>query len=391
MLRTNCITCGSNSLKEIINLGMHPFADTFIPADRFDTPDKVYPLVLDLCPCGQIQTRYATSADDRYGEFDYSYTSSNSSTAMRHWDLFAKQIKDKTDCNIVLEIGSNDGYLSLQFRKLGCHAVGVDASKAMVRLAIQNGQPTTHALFGEAFAEEWVGPKPDLVVANNVLNHADSLLDFAKGIKKILSHKGTFVFELPYWVCGIIDYKFDQIYHEHVSYLTVTHAANLFSLVDMVVTDVELVDYHGGSIRVYVRHEGTPSDAIKAFIKDEAELRIHDPERYSQWMQIVKERRNRFLEIFYGSKEPVIAIGAAAKGNTFLNYYNLDSSCIECVTDASVHKIGKFTPRTRIPIKPDKEISRYGVCRALILSWNLSDNLKKMISGYNGSAKFINR
>ncbi len=406
MFRTQCLACKSADLHEIVNLGMHPMADTFIPASRLADGDRVYPLICDLCEhCGQVQLRTITNPAERYSDYDYSYTSSNSRTSQNHWIEYAGTVAGMVGLkaeNAVVEIGSNDGFLSEQFQKLGCKTLGVDPSPAMAKLAAERGVNTLVGLFGSECVEKVVqilGRKPNLIAANNVFNHANDPLDFAHGIKALLAPGGTFVFELPYWMQSVVQRKFDQIYHEHVSYLTVKYAVNLFKAAGMVVNHVDEVDYHGGSIRVFVGHEAaayhvtTAGPTVEQFIEKETEDGLFDHESYAVFMQQIQTSRNRFLREIYRLKlegHSIVCVGAAAKGNTFLNYYNLDASVIDCVTESSASKIGKFTPRTRIPIRADQKLAEYESVYAIILSWNISAALQAILTKINPRIQFLN-
>src|SRR5271170_4829829 len=170
MFRKQCLACKSPDLREIVNLGMHPMADTFIPADRLHEGDRVYPLICDLCErCGQVQLRTVTNPAERYSEYDYSYTSSNSKTSQNHWIEYAGTVAGMIGLkggDAVLEIGSNDGFLTEQFQKLGCKSVGVDPSAAMARFAAERGVKTITGLFGRECAgsvEKTLGQKPRLI------------------------------------------------------------------------------------------------------------------------------------------------------------------------------------------------------------------------------------
>lgn len=406
MFRTRCLSCDSPVLYEIVNLGMHPMADTFIPSTRLDSGDRLYPLICDLCErCGQVQLRTVTDPAERYAEYDYSYTSSNSKTSRHHWTNYAATVAAMVGLNdgdAVLEVGSNDGFLSEQFQRLGCVVLGVDPSPAMAELAAERGVRTLTGLFGPDAAREaerTLGKKPKLIVANNVFNHANDPREFAKGIEALLAAEGTFVFELPYWLQSVEQRKFDQIYHEHVSYLTSRHAVSLFESIGMRVNHVEEVDYHGGSIRVFVGHQTRkyastkPVPSVDEFIERETRAGLFDHATYNQLMKQVRRTRNRFLQEIYrlkGEDQPIVCVGAAAKGNTFLNYYNLDASVIDYVTDSSPSKIGKYTPRTRIPITHDHVLGEYGSVHAIILSWNISASLQSALKAINPQITFLN-
>src|ERR1700677_5291 len=251
MRRGCCLVCGSDKLTEIIDLGTQPFADSFVPEDRLGESDPAYPLICDLCRrCGQVQTAYTTDPRDRYGQIhDYSYTSSNSSFATNHWEEFATQVPARINLPkgaFIIEIGSNDGFLSDQFRQRGFRVLGIDASHYMARLADRRKVETVVALFGKEVAKD-VRRKygsAELIVANNVFNHANAPMDFAEGVAKLLSAGGHFVFEQPYWLTSVRSRKFDQIYHEHVSYFTVKSVQALLRKAGMCVVNAEEVNYH---------------------------------------------------------------------------------------------------------------------------------------------------
>lgn len=405
MFRKECLSCKSADLREIVNLGMHPMADTFIPANRLDAGDRVYPLICDLCEkCGQVQLRTVTDPAERYAEYDYSYTSSNSKTSQNHWIEYAGTVAEKIGlkaAEAVVEAGSNDGFLTEQFQKMGCKCLGVDPSPAMAKLATERGVQTLTGLFGKGVVgqvEKTLGQKPRLIAANNVFNHANDILDFAMGVKNLLAPGGTFVFELPYWMQSVVQRKFDQIYHEHVSYLTVKHSVNLFKSIGMCVNHVDEVDYHGGSIRVFVGHEPatlakSSGPTVAEFVEKETKAGLFDPKAYEVFMADIQRTRNKFLRQVYELKlagKSIACVGAAAKGNTFLNYYNLDASVIDCVTESSPSKIGKFTPRTRIPILPDAKLAEYESVHAIITSWNISGPLQNILKKINPRIQFLN-
>jgi SAM-dependent methyltransferase len=406
MFRNQCLCCKSTDLREVIHLGMHPLADSFIPVEQAAEPDRVYLLACDFCArCGQIQNRTVTAPEERYGAVDYSYTSSHSKTSRDHWTAYARRVGAQTGLQAddgVLEIGSNDGFLSACFAEAGGRVLGVDASAVMAKLAAERGVETMVELFGNASLNRIrarLTRLPKLIVANNVYNHADDPLGFAQAVKNLLAPDGTFVFELPYWAVSVQECRFDMIYHEHVNWFTVTYARNLLERADLKVVHVEEADYHGGSIRVFVQHNNPTAPGIKGaadldgFIEREKSLGLFDPETYLAYARRVRDRRNRFLSQVYMLKsrgESIVCVGAAAKGNTFLNYYNLDSSLIDCVTDSAPSKIGKFTPRTRIPILPDDALAQYDRVHAIITSWNLSATLQGILLKINPRIQFLN-
>jgi len=402
MYRVACLACQSTDLAEIINLGMHPMADTFVAKERAAEADRLYPLICDLCvKCGNVQLRAETSPSERYVDVDYSYTSSNSKTSRRHWTSYASEVTARAGTpsgSSVLEVGSNDGYLSAELSGLGYDVVGIDPSPAMARLASERGVRTLTRLFDAEAVDSVLGAlraRPKLIVANNVFNHANDPSSFVRGIREVLDPDGVFVFELPYWSRSIQDRKFDQVYHEHVSYLTVNYAVNLFAMNGMHVSDVQEVDYHGGSVRVYVKHgeRKVLVEPAAALVAAEQAAGLFAPETYRTFMADTLRTRDQFLERIYGLRrvgEPLICVGAPAKGNTFLNFYNLDSSVIDYVTDSSPVKQGKLTPRTRIPIVGDEIVTSYDRVHAILLSWNLAGPLRTALSALNSNVQYLN-
>lgn len=400
LLSRKCLITEAPAIK-ILDFGMHPYADTFIGEDQLSLSEPVFPLEVYMnADSGQIQLGYITHDYERYNLYSYSYTSSNSKFARDHWDSYYIKMKKlfNIENSLVIEIGSNDGYLSQHFLKDGNKVLGVDPSTEMCRLAADRGINVHNTLFNEEEARllsEQYG-KAKLILANNVFNHSNEPLSFVKGVEELLAQDGIFVFELPYWGSTVESKKFDQVYHEHISYFTVKSAHSLLSKVDLKIIDLELVNYHGGSLRVYAKKGSSTENSSKVFewIKEEEHKGLFNPETYIKWQRELLQDRNKFLKNLYTLKVnkpdiPVIGVGAAAKANTFLNYYNIDSTVLDFVTDSSEHKKGKYTPLTRIPIVGDDIFKTYGEVYALILSWNISDSLKKNLLEINPNIKFI--
>tara|TARA_R110000796_G_scaffold252413_1_gene386671 strand:- start:894 stop:2078 length:1185 start_codon:yes stop_codon:yes gene_type:complete len=386
---------------KIIDLGMHPFADTFVSKKLLSMSEPIHPLECFLNKStGEIRLGISTIDDDRYNLYDYSYTSSNSEFAKNHWIKYSKEVLEKTKTKTtkkIVEIGSNDGFLSEQFKMKGHNIVGVDPSRYMSELAATRGIKTYTMLFNSATSDvikEQEG-LADLIVANNVVNHANDTEDFMRGVSNLLKEDGCFVFELPYWYHTICDNKFDQIYHEHVTYFTVKYSYNLLARFGFEIFDIEVVDYHGGSLRIYAnKTSGEPRMLNKTLdmIKTETSYGLFEEKTYRYFMKNLENKRNNLLFELYKVKTMgynIIGVGAAAKANTFLNYYNLDYKTLDYITDASEHKQGKYTPITRIPIVGDEIFNEYDEVYALILSWNISERVKENIRSINKKTKFI--
>lgn len=392
-LISKCLITDEETTK-ILDFGMHPYADTFISESQLNLSEPVFPLQVNMNPkSGQVQLGYISNDNDRYNLYSYSYTSSNSKFARNHWDKYFENIRSKYNLdNInVLEIGSNDGYLTEKFINKSNYVLGIDSSKTMCNIASSKGIDTISELFSSDLSNT-LAFEFDIVIANNVFNHANDPIDFAKGVENILSNDGVFIFELPYWGSTIQSEKFDQIYHEHISYFTLKSSQTLLDRIGLKVVDCELVDYHGGSIRVYAKKSGEVSSRVLDFETMEKNLNLFDPETYKKFQKSILKKRNVFMKDLYELKSSgatIIGVGAAAKANTFLNYYNIDNSLLEYITDSSEHKQNKYTPLTRIPIVGDEIFANYDEVYALILSWNISDNLKTILKSINPKIKFI--
>jgi 2-polyprenyl-3-methyl-5-hydroxy-6-metoxy-1,4-benzoquinol methylase len=404
MKRDNCLICGSSALSKIIDLGNQPYADTFVDETRYHDMLPVYNLSCAMCDsCGYVQTTCTTSPLERYNMFDYSYTSSNSSVAKRHWKDYSKEVIDFLSVSAVegisvCEIGSNDGFLLSLFKNIGAEVLGVDASEYLVNIANQNNIPTIQSIFDYDNSDDILRifkQKFDLVMANNVFNHSDNPVSFSMGVGNILKDGGFFVFEVPYWKSTIDSHKIDQIYHEHVSYFTAKSVKNIMEKNGFEVCNIKVVDYHGGSLRVYARKSTSEiNHCQELFDLIRNENYLYSKDTYLQLNERIRKKKLTFLSDIYDIKNnknaPIIAIGAAAKGNTFLNFMNLDSSIIDFVTDSSVHKQGKYTPLTNIKIVSDDILLNYDEVYAIILSWNLSEKIKDKLRLINKKIKFIN-
>ena len=397
---TTCLITGDPVVK-VLDFGQHAYADTFVAPDQLHLSEPVFPLQVWLNPdSGMLQLGYLSDAQDRYGLYNYSYTSSNSQTARNHWDEYANTVQARVGTiKLAIEVGSNDGYLIDQFRADGTRAIGIDPSMDMCRIAKERGVEVMPALFCEPVANDIarrIG-QADVIMANNVFNHANNPVAFARAVAKALSSTGVFVFEVPYWLSMIESGRFtDMVYHEHPSYFTIKSAWNILKQAGLEITDFDVVNYHGGSLRVFARLDtGADMPAqVEATIQRETQMGLFKPEFYQTLQDIFQRQRAKWLGDFYQllEKEPdavVIGVGAAAKANTWLRWHGLDAAVIRCITDASSHKQGKYTPLTRIPIVSDEEFARYENPYALILSWNISSALREVILNINPRTRFL--
>jgi len=398
--KTSKCLISKKDIYQILDFGMQPYADTFINQDQLNLNEPVFPLEIFLNPeNGMVQVGFMTNDFDRYNLYSYSYTSSNSNFSKNHWRKAYENIIDRFNPTrkFIVEVGSNDGFLIGMFGDNN-KILGIDSSKEMVDISNKNGIKSIHKIFNHITAKEIVNEQGtcDIFLANNVFNHSNDPVDFARGVHHMIGRDGIFIFEIPYWMDTVKSGKFDQIYHEHISYFTVKSAYYLLKEANLEIFDIELVDYHGGSLRVYSRksYDVKMNKCVEDYIESETQFGLFEFSTYDKWQLEIKRKRTEFLINFLKIKSDspnslIIGVGAAAKANTFLNYYRLDNSFIDYITDASPHKIGKFTPLTRIPIVEDEIFSEYDDVYALILSWNISDDLKNILLKINPRIKFI--
>ena len=400
--RKYCLICNNDEMNKIIDLGLHPFADTFIPPDRLNDSEPIYPLISSLCnSCGHIQLNCVTDPHSRYVDYEYSFTSSNSSFSIQHWKSFYNRISSKLELSknsFILEIGSNDGTLGKEFINRGYKFLGIDASPLMVEIANKNKINTILGLFNADMVDEVISDfgNPELIIANNVLNHADIPNEFVKNISKLLSKDGVFVFEVPYWQIEFDTKSFGKIYHEHINYFTIRSLKKLLGNFNLEMTSIEIIEYHGGSLRVYANRKKHRTrvyeNNIELMIRNEVKSGVFNPKSYIPFMELIQIKKNQLLEkinIIKKKNIPIVGIGASAKGNTFLNYHELNHIIIDYVTDISDHKLGKFTPKTRIPIVKDSVFSKYDEVYALLLTENISNNFKNTLLKINDKIQFL--
>ena len=397
-----CLITGQATVP-VLQLGQHAYADTFIAEDQLNLSEPVFPLQVCLCKeSGSLQLGYVSSAKDRYGLYDYSYTSSNSATARAHWDEYAATVKSRLPAiKFAVEIGSNDGYLINQFCGQGVRAIGIDPSMDMCRIARERGVEVMPAMFCEPVAKDLAARsgQADLIMANNVFNHANDPVSFARAVATLLSEDGVFVFEVPYWLSMIESGRFtDMVYHEHPTYFTLKMVWNLLKTAGLEITDFDVVDYHGGSLRVFARQNTgmTMPVAVEDAIARETQIGLFDERFYQVLQRRFEQQRDAWLHDFYQLRlaEPdavFIGVGAAAKANTWLTWHGLNRTHLKCVTDASALKQGKYTPLTRIPIADDSVFAQHERPYAVILSWNIGEGLRQAILNINPRTRFLSQ
>lgn len=378
-----CLVC-NHATFTAIDLGMHAYADTFISLEEYGKSEPVIPLSVDVCKnCGNAQTTFRTDPKDRYNLYKYSYTSSNSAFSRSYWEEYAKFLKKNYNLKgmSILEIGCNDGFLLRILRNLGANVTGIDASKEMTIKCQELGINVHQCIFGaEELPKQISVQKFDIILANNVMNHSDDPVCFVSTVASLLNDHGVFIAEQPYWAESLSSLQLDQIYHEHVSYMTVKSTKKLFEIANLNLLSATRTSYHGGSIRLIGSNvtSSFENSEIDNYISKENLQGIFEKSYYTKIMRQYELKRIEILsKILLLRRDDenikIVGFGAAAKGNTFLTYMRLDSTIIDFLVDISPSKIGKYAPLSRIPIYHEEELANYRRILLIPLSWNLPE------------------
>lgn len=370
-------------------------ADLFLKKPQLSGKETRYPLSVLLCRgCGHAMNSYVVPPEVRYQENDYSYDSGNSKIAVKHFEDMAAHVLGRAGLSkgdLVVDIGSNIGTLLSAFKTLGTKIQGVDPAKNIALLAQKKGIPTINDFFNTSSAALILKQgKARAITMTNAFNHVADLDSFMKAILSILHADGTFVIELPYSLQILRKRHFDVVYLEHVSYVAVKPLARYFKKFGLSITHVEENDYMSGSIRFFVG-KGKESALVKEQVALEEKFGLYDEKVWNKFSKQVQKCKLDLLEELVKARSKggkVVAVGAAAKGNTLLNYCGIDATYIDFATDASPLKIGKYTPGSHIPIFSDDAIDK-NITHALILPWNIADFLKEKISAKHPKLKFI--
>ena len=393
--RRVCRSCGAPLSQTFADLGMSPLANSFVPPERAQAMEPFYPLHVYVCgSCRLVQLEEFESPQHIFG--DYLYFSSFSDSWLRHAEAYANTMIERfalgRDCQVV-EIASNDGYLLQFFQRKSVPALGVEPAANVAAVAIKKGIATEVAFFGEATAARLkaAGKTADLIAANNVLAHVPDINDFVKGFKILLKPQGVVTVEFPHLLNLIEKNQFDTIYHEHFSYLSLLAVETIFVRQGLAVFDVEQLPTHGGSLRLYGRHAEDQAKgrtpAVDALLRLELEAGLDTGEPYDRFAAQVVATKLAVLDFFVTAKRAgkrIVAYGAAAKGNTLLNYCGLGAEMIDFTVDRSPHKQGKLLPGTRIPIRAPDAVAEAKPDYLFILPWNLKDEIVEQMAGIRG-------
>jgi len=398
---TRCRACGGWLSVTMADLGMQPPSNAFLVLSSDALQEKRYPLRAKVCEaCKLVQVDYDVAPEELFGNYVYfsSYSEEWLAHARAYCDMARRRFElDST--SLVVELASNDGYLLKNFLQMDIPVLGIDPSYTVAVAAKQVGVPTLVEFFGAALARRLVGEnrRADLIIGNNVMAHVPDLNDFVAGIALLLKPSGNVTIEFPHLLKLIEHAEFDTIYHEHYSYISLYAIEQVFARHGLRLYDVEELPTHGGSLRIFATHVGRESledsAALRRVREEEARVGLHELSTYSRFAERVEACRSSLLEFFSAARrdgKSVAAYGAAAKGNTLLNFCGVTRAEVAMVADRNPHKQAKFLPGTHIPVVSPEVLMQARPDYVLILPWNLEDEIRRQLHGITAwGGKFV--
>jgi SAM-dependent methyltransferase len=382
-----CRFCRTPLVHTFLDLGRQPLANSYLTAEQLAAGnEQAYPLHVRVChKCFLVQADDAVPADAIFDDA-YAYFSSYSTSWVAHAKAYAEAMTDRFGLgpeSLVVEVASNDGYLLQHFVEMDVPVLGVEPTANTAAAAVARGVPTEVMFFGAQTGQVLAarGDRADLMAANNVLAHVPDIGDFVAGFREVLKDEGVLTFEFPHLLNLIQKVQFDTIYHEHFSYLSVLAVEQVLRANGLRPFDVERLSTHGGSLRLFCCHMGSgheETDALVALRDEEHTAGFDRIETYAGFAPRVEAVRTSFRAFLAEEKAAgrrIAAYGAAAKGNTFLNYCRTTTNDIVAVFDASLAKQGRFLPGSHLPILSPQEISEVRPDDLVILPWNLKDEI----------------
>ncbi|QXH60597.1 class I SAM-dependent methyltransferase [Pseudomonas azerbaijanorientalis] len=389
----NCRGCATALTLPLIDLGTSPPSNAYVRADQLEQAEQWVPLKVAVCQqCWLVQTEDYTSADSLF-DAEYAYFSSFSSTWLAHAERYVAEMVERfglTADSRVVEVAANDGYLLQYVARRGIPCLGVEPTRSTAQAAREKGLEIRELFFGRDSATQLKceGWGADLMAANNVLAHVPDINDFLCGFATLLKPTGVATFEFPQLLTLMAGQQFDTLYHEHYSYLSLTAVQTLCERNGLQVFDVSQLSTHGGSLRVFVqrldgeRREVQP--AVRQQLQAELAAGVKTPAYYTTLAPAAERIKHGLLRFLLQAKadgKRVVGYGAAAKGNTLLNYAGVKPDLLAWVADANPHKQGKYLPGSRIPIVSPAQIDIEKPDYVLVLPWNLLDEITQAFAG----------
>jgi len=386
-----CRFCNEPLKHVFLDLGKSPLANSFLKKEMLNKSEQFFPLCVYVCDkCFLVQLPEYENPENIFG--DYAYFSSYSDTWLKHAENYVNGMLNRFSFdknNLVVEIASNDGYLLQYFKKKEIPILGIEPASNVAKVAKQKGIPTLVKFFGTETAKELVkeGRLADLIIGNNVLAHVPNLNDFVNGLKILLKETGIITLEFPHLMKLIQHNQFDTIYQEHFSYFSLLTVERIFSSHGLKIFDVEEIPTHGGSLRIYIKHIKndliSTDESVQDLLKRENQFGLDNLLTYTNFVSKVQKIKEIIREFFMSAKndgKAVVCYGAAAKGNTLLNYCGIGIDFIDYIVDRSTFKQGLFLPGTHIPIKEPNEVRKTKPDYLVILPWNLKEEIMEQMS-----------
>ena len=382
----NCRHCENPLTHTFLDLGFAPPSNAYLTEEQLSLPEKYYPLKIMICEeCWLAQTEDYAQADELFNA-DYAYFSSTSSSWLHHASAYCLKMTARLNLSnesYVIEVASNDGYLLKNFVEAGIPCLGIEPTARTAEAAEKLGIPVLKEFFGKQLAKKLTteNRKADLIIGNNVYAHVPDINDFTAGLKEALKKEGTITLEFPHLMRLIENNQFDTVYHEHFSYLSLQAVSRIFSKAGLRIFDIEELPTHGGSLRVFGCHavDQRPTlNAVKELLKKEVDAGLMQLDTYTSFQSQADRVKYDLLDFLLKQKragKKVIAYGAAAKGNTLLNYAGVKPDLLSFVCDAAEAKQNKFMPGSHIPILPPSALLDGDADYIIILPWNIANEI----------------
>ena len=383
-----CRHCKTELELEFLDLGNAPPSNAYLNKEDLRKPKITYPLRILTCTnCWLVQTEDYTDADELFND-DYAYFSSTSKSWLKHASDYCTMITNRlglSDNSFVVEIASNDGYLLKNFVSSGIPCLGIEPTKSTAAAASAIGVPVRQEFFGKDMGLSMAnaGEQADLVLGNNVFAHVPDINDFTEGVAALLKPNGVVTFEFPHLLQLMQQNQFDTIYHEHFSYLSLCSVSSIFKAAGLRVFDVEELKTHGGSLRIYgcrgdASHKET--SLVQNILTNELQAGMQDEKTYSAFQKKADKVKDGLISFLLEAKaegKTVAGYGAAAKGNTLMNYAGIRPDLIPFICDAAESKIGQYMPASHIPILPPSVLDENTPDYLVILPWNIAEEVMK--------------
>jgi SAM-dependent methyltransferase len=399
--KMQCRACKNTEVRTFINLGMSPIANNFLTSENIKNRDLSFPLHVVTCVnCGFVQLPEVASREALFPE-DYLYFSSYSSSWLEHSKVYAEKMIKKlnlSEKDLIVEIASNDGYLLQYFNDQKISVLGIEPALEVAQVARNKGIETIVEFFGKDSANLIIEShkKAKLIIANNVLAHVPNIHDFIEGFFLLLADDGFITFEFPHLLNLIKLNQFDTIYHEHYSYLSLTALNPIFKQHELKIVEVEKLETHGGSLRVTLvktKYDYLVQNSVHETLEEEKNYDPLNENLMAKFQENAKIIRLELVKELKNAKEQglkVAAYGAAAKGNTLLNYSQINTDLISYVVDLNPNKQGKYLPGSHIPVVSENVLSQDRPDLLLILPWNLATEIKNQLNWLSDSGtKFL--